>query len=143
VRELLVSDWGKLQAASSLPIASRTEDDEALAAANNVLDLSIRRQAWDALMPVAFHPTRGGSVPPDHNPNPGELVCVDNISASGSGVQLDTVLMSLDPSSAASIAGPIFAAPTFEPGDLNAGENRDEFWVNQWPSVGFGPCQEP
>jgi hypothetical protein len=143
VRELLTSDWGKLQATASLSVTGLANSDNAQTTANNVLDLMVRRQAWEGLMPLAYIPRRGSSVPPDFDVDPGQYVCVDNISPSGSGVLLDTVLMSLDPSSAATIAGPIFAAPTFDPGDLNAGENRDEFWVNLWPTVGAGPCQEP
>jgi hypothetical protein len=146
VREMLVSDWGKLQAAANLEneVLPQQGDAPSLTIGNEMLQLTARRQAYHALFPVvgtAKHPSGGtgdlGSA---------QLDCVTGIEP-GPNVTLDTTKMwiffpgDLGFFTDTNVTDPIFATP-FGSNDngTQAGEDVADYWDTLWPNVGSVPC---
>jgi hypothetical protein len=149
LREILVSDWGKLQDASGLQVSSLAKADDAssLSIGNDLFQLTARRQAYHSLLPVVA--TAASSGFSGDTLGSAGLECVTGMSLSGSTVQVSTDLMLMGISSSkwftSTTTDPIFGPADFNAGDsgavLTTGEQPSDFWVSLWPAVGTGPCR--
>jgi hypothetical protein len=148
LRELLVSDWNKLQDASGLysgPLGSLS-DTNALVTANHALALSVRRQAYETLFPAATT----AKAPSDFSGPPSSLIlqCVNGFSqASPTTVQphIRPMVLAINGSlgefTDETVTDTILASPAPWGANTNAGLDPDDFWVQAWPQVASGPCE--
>ena len=123
LRELLVSDYGKLTTTANFANESIPWNSQQQSAAVTSLITSTRQSAYNALIPIAYPSllcTPGKQVPTNPSSfnqvtgfsgNPGSVTPTYNGYASGAKSSLMTSL---------------FASP--ESGELNAGETPDQFW---------------